>query len=51
VVEANVALDRAQADRLLSLRIDLSEGLGADVADPGRPGDEVAIAGVVKSLR
>src|SRR6476646_3209794 len=50
MVEANVALDRVQSDRLLALRVDLGEGLGAHVADPGRAGDEIAVAGVMKSL-
>src|SRR4051812_27625831 len=49
-MEADVALDRAQADRLLLARIDLDEGLCASMIDQGRASDQVAVAGVVQAL-
>src|SRR5882724_9339916 len=50
MVEANVAFDRAQPDRLLPPWIDLNEGLCPGVPGAGGSGDEVAVAAVVESL-
>src|SRR4051794_40885560 len=49
-MEANVSLDRAEADCLLALCVDLGKGLGSDVTDPGGAGDEVALPPVMQAL-